>query len=326
LEVNESVTIEEKPKETKKEEAAPKKKQKAEESTKKTNVPHDDHSKAKAIPKVRHEAKEWNINLDSLTGSGPEGRITEEDLHHALAQSKVSTSPQSMEGDEEQPLIGVRGLMARKMHETHIPQFSYFEQVEATHLIQLRHNIQDKAAQDGIHLSYMPFFIRALSLTMVSFPQVNASIDMNGGKVLLHKQHNIGIAMASPNGLIVPVLKSVETMGLSELIHAYETMKAKALSGKLSSADMKEGTISISNFGVLGGEGMWATPMIMEPEVAILAVAKIRKAAVVKGEQVVVRDVLPVSWSFDHRFIDGELAAKISHHYCSLIKNPASLL
>lgn len=327
LDANNSVTTEEKPKEAKKEEAIPKKKQKVEEGAKKVDISRfEGHSKAKAIPKVRHEAKEWNIDLDRLKGSGLEGRITEEDLHHALAENKVSTAPQSMEGDEEQLLIGVRGLMARKMHETHIPQFSYFEQVDATHLIQLRHNIQDKAAQDGIHLSFMPFLIRALSLTMASFPQVNASIDMSGGKVLLHKQHNIGIAMASPNGLIVPVLKGVETMGLTELIHAYETMKAKALSGKLSSADMKEGTISISNFGVLGGEGMWATPMIMEPEVAILAVAKIRKEAVVKGDQVVVRDVLPMSWSFDHRFIDGELAAKISHHYCSLIKNPAPLL
>lgn len=132
--------------------------------------------------------------------------------------------------------------------------------------------------------------------------------------------------MASSQGLIVPVLKGVESMDISELIRAYEIVKAKAVSGKLASADMKDRTITISNFGVLGGEGTWATPMITDPEVAILAVAKIRKVPTVKGDQVAIREALPLSWSFDHRLIDGELAAKISQFYCSLIKNPASLL
>jgi pyruvate dehydrogenase E2 component (dihydrolipoamide acetyltransferase) len=278
----------------------------------------------KAIPKVRHEAKEWNIDIDQLTGTGADGRITEEDLHHALAEKKEMPVPKHLEGDDEQSLVGVRGLMAKKMDETHIPQFSYFEQADAVHLVQLRQKMQDKAGEEGIKLSFMPFFIRALSLTIKQFPQLNASMDIQGGKVLLHKQHNIGIAMASPQGLIVPVLKGVQTMTLNELIRAYEAMKSKV--GKLTPDDMKDGTITISNFGVLGGEGMWATPMIMEPEVAILAVAKIRKASVVKGEQAVIRDIVPLSWSFDHRLIDGELAAKISHFYCELIKNPASLL
>lgn len=283
-------------------------------------------SHAKAIPRVRHEAKEWSIDIDQIAGSGVDGRVTEEDLHRVLFERKVPSLQKHLEGDEEQPLIGIRGLMARKMDETHIPQFSYFEQVEVAHLMQLRQNMQDKAGQEGIHLSFMPFFIRALSLTIQEFPQINSSIDMPAAKVLIHKSHHIGIAMASPQGLIVPVLKHVDNMTLNELIRAYESMKAKALSGKLTSEDMKERTITISNFGVLGGEGTWATPMIIDPEVAILATAKIRKVPVVKGEEIVIRDVLPLSWSFDHRLIDGDLAAKISHHFCSLIKNPAALL
>lgn len=283
-------------------------------------------SHVKAIPKVRHEAKQWNIDIDRLKGTGPDGRITEEDLHHALAEKKTVINTKEMEGDEEQQLIGIRGLMAKKMDETHIPQFSYFEQADAMHLIQLRQNMQEKASQEGIHLSFMPFLIRALSLTIKQFPQLNASLNMEQNKVLLHKQHNIGIAIASPQGLIVPVLKGVEGMSLAELIRAYEAMKTKANSGKLISSDMKDRTITISNFGVLGGEGTWATPMITDPEVAILAVAKMRKTPVVKGEQVAIREILPLSWSFDHRLIDGELAAKISSYYCFLIKDPASLL
>lgn len=285
----------------------------------------------KAIPKIRHEAKEWNIDLKQISGTGQEGRITTEDLHRALPQQQTPashqlSSPFNLSGDEEQPLIGVRGLMARKMNETHIPQFSYFEQADATRLIQLRHNLKHQAHEEGIGLSFMPFFIRALSLTIAQYPQINASLDMKAGKAFLHKQHNIGIAMATSQGLIVPVLKEVEKMNLNQLVSEYETLKARAIAGKLSSNDMKEATITISNFGVLEGDGLWATPMISIPEVAILAIAKMRKMAIVKEEQVVPQETIPLSWSFDHRLIDGDLAARISHHYCSLLRNPASLL
>lgn len=284
------------------------------------------NEKIKAIPKIRHIAKDWNIDLNQVSGSGHEGRVTEEDLHLLLQNRESHKTPERCEGDEEQQLVGIRGLMAKKMDQTHIPQFSYFEQTDATRLIQLRQNIKEKANQEGISLSFMPFFIRAFSLTIQKFPLMNASLDMQAKKVILHKQQHIGVAMAFDQGLIVPVLKNVETMKLTELIKAYDDLKAKALTNKLSSNDMKGASITISNFGVLGGDGLWATPMISDPEVAILAIARMRKAPVVREEQIVVRDILPLSWSFDHRLIDGELAAQISHYYCSLIKDPAALI
>ena len=284
-------------------------------------------NKIKAIPKIRHEAKKWDIDLSQISGTGQEGRITEEDLHRAWHGSQTSTSsPERLQGEEEQPLVGIRGRMAQKMHENDIPQFSYFEQTEATRLIQLRHKLKNLALQEEIKLSFMPFFIRALSLTMKQFPQLNASIDMNKKSVILHRQHQIGIAMASPQGLIVPVLKEVEAMGLKEVVKGYEEIKTKASKHKLTATDMKGATITISNFGALPGEGLWATPMIMNPEVAILAVAKMRKVPIVKGDQVVIREMIPLSWSFDHRLIDGDLAAQISHFYACLLSNPASLL
>lgn len=284
------------------------------------------NGKVKAIPKVRHEAKEWGVELAAIAGSGPEGRVTEDDLRHAVVKKEKTYVQMTLDGDEEQQLLGVRGLMAKKMDETHIPQFSYFEQADATRLIQLRQKLKEKASSEGINLSYMPLIVRALALAIKRFPQMNASIDMQAGKVHFHKQVNIGIAMATPQGLIVPVLKGVESMGLKDIIHAYEEMKVKAAEGKLGSGDMKEGTITISNFGVLGGEGLWATPMIIDPQVAILAIARIRKVPVVKDDQIVIREVLPLSWSFDHRLIDGDLAAQISHHYSTLLKDPAALL
>ena len=155
---------------------------------------------------------------------------------------------------------------------------------------------------------------------------MNASVDMKNHKVLHHVHHNIGIAMASPLGLIVPVLKDVQNMSFRELVFAFEDLKKRALSNQLKSSEMKEGTISLSNFGVLGGGGQWATPIIQHPEVAILAIARVQKQPVVKNSIIEVGDVVNFCWSFDHRVIDGDLAAGISDYFTSLIENPAQLL
>lgn len=289
------------------------------------------NQKALATPKVRGLAKELGVDLNSLTGTGKEGRISKEDLKNHLfpkSAEPYKTPPLHLPDDEEQPLIGIRGLMAKKMAEGHanIPQFSYFEQVEATRLVQLRTNSKEKAAKESINLSYMPFFIRALSLTIKQFPLMNSCVDTPSAKIILHKQHNVGIAMASSQGLIVPVLKGVQEMSLEEIIKAYEALKVKSSQGKLTSSDMKEATITITNFGVLEGAGIWATPMIHYPEVAILGLARIRKEPVVRNNEIVIRDILPLSWSFDHRIIDGEVAVSISHFYHNLIRDPASLI
>ncbi len=278
--------------------------------------------KVLATPKVRHIAKQLGIDLEEISASGKEGRVMLEDLKGKLPHA---ASPPLLEGDTKKPLTGVRGLMARRMDAHRVPQFSYFESVEVTRLIQLRQRLGEKAEKEKIHLSYMPFLIRALASTVQSFPILNSSLDMQEGCLIYHQQLNIGIATATAQGLIVPVLKGVERMGIEQVIYAYETLKKEVLSGKTSPEMMKGATITISNFGVLGGEGMWATPMITPPEIAILAVARIRKNPVVRNQEVVIRDILPLSWSFDHRIIDGDLAAKISHHFATLLRDPAIL-
>lgn len=279
-----------------------------------------------AIPKVRQLARELGVDIAKIQGSGKDGRVTEEDIRRGIAHQATSPNFTPLEGDESHQLIGVRGLMARRMHERNVPQFSYFEQAIVTRLIQLRHNIRQKANQEGINLTYMPFLIRALSMTARQFPFINASVDMPNNAIITHRVHNIGIAMASEHGLIVPVLKGVESMGLNDIIRGYEQLKIKALEKRLLPSDMKDATLTISNFGVLGGDGLWATPMVNEPETAIVAVAKIRKEPIVKAGETVVVDALPISWSFDHRVIDGELAANISHYFATLLKDPAFLL
>lgn len=272
-----------------------------------------------ALPATRHLAHELGVDLETIHGSGKDGRIEPYDLRVA---------PTSQEQQPRQPITGIRRLMFKKMTESKrtIPHFSYFERVDVSRLIQLRTKVGEEALKEHINLSFMPFFIRALSLTIKKYPIINASVDAEKLELLMHPHHNIGIAVSSEHGLIVPVLKNVEEMNLITLVHEYETLKQNALANASTPQEMRDGTITISNFGGLGGDGVWATPIINPPEVAILAIAKIAPMPVVVNGQTVVRNMANLSWSFDHRVIDGHLAALVSHHFAQLIYNPGLLL
>lgn len=293
------------------------------------------HGKALAAPPTRKLARELGVDINQITPSLENGIILRADVIKFHANS-ASPKPEKiantlaivMPDDEEIPLIGIRNLMAKRMSESKrlIPHFSYFEQIDATHLVQLRKKFKEEAAKQHISVTYMPFLIKALSLSLKQYPYVNSSVDAVQNKIILHKQHNVGIAINTEKGLIVPVLKNVQLMKLVDVIQRFEELKERALRGKLQPLDMKDATITISNFGVLGGEGLWATPIINYPEVAILAVSKIHKEAVVKNSAIAVRDSLNLSWSFDHRVIDGDMAASFSHYFGMLVQNPAPLI
>jgi pyruvate dehydrogenase E2 component (dihydrolipoamide acetyltransferase) len=288
-----------------------------------------EEEKVLAAPPVRQLARELKLNINQVKGTGKEGRVTKEDLLNYQKSSKDGSKKEiKTQADQEIPLIGIRNLMAKRMVESkrNIPHFSYFEQVDATRLVKLRHSFKEEAAKQGISVTYMPFIIKAMSVCLTQYPIVNSSIDTEKNAIVIHKHQNIGIAVTTHNGLIVPVLKDVQNMTLQQLIMNYEELKNRALAGKLAASDMKDSTISISNFGVIAGGGLWATPIINYPEVAILAIARIQKQPIVRNEKVVVRDVLNLSWSFDHRVIDGDLAATFSHHLSTLLQNPAALL
>lgn len=268
--------------------------------------------KVLATPATRRLAKEMGVDLSRVTPTGKEGRVTKEDL--------------IPEGDTVMPLTGIPRLMAKNMTDSHreVADFSYFEQVDATRLIALKNKVKEEAAKEGVLVTYMPFFIRALSLTLSAYPLVNSSL--TGEKLILHEGHNIGIATATGQGLVVPVLKGVEKMHLQEVIRGYEELKNKAQRGRLEPGDFQGGTITISNFGPLSSGGFWATPVIRHPEAAILAVAKIHKQPVVVNNEIVIREMLNLSWTFDHRIVDGHLAAQFSRIFAGLLANPAGLL
>ncbi|MBA2726845.1 MAG: 2-oxo acid dehydrogenase subunit E2 [Parachlamydiaceae bacterium] len=282
---------------------------------------------AMAIPQVRRLASELGIDLDKIHGSGKDGRVVLEDLHSKEKGVRGSSPVLSLPDDEVIQVIGIKKLMAQKMAESkaRIPHFSYFESADATRLIQLKQHVKHEAKEEGLHLTYMPFIIRALSFCIKTYPLLNSSYDDETSKLHIHKHHNIGIAMSTPLGLIVPVLKGLESMSMGQLVHAYEELIDRARTSKLLSSDMKDATITISNFGI-AGHGRWATPIINFPEVAILAVAKIHQQPVVKEGNIVIGNLINLSWSFDHRVIDGDLAMHISDTFCKLLQNPAQLL
>lgn len=279
-----------------------------------------------AAPPVRKLAKDLGIDINHVPGTGKHGRITKEDLQNFLSQTASATPIPFFEGDEEKPLQGIRRLVAQKMSESKkmVPHFSFFDSAKARNLIQLKKDLSQEAARQNIKLSYMPFFIRALSLCLKEFSQFNSSVDPNKNAIILHKPHNIGIAMKTPLGLIVPVLKNIHEKNFKEIAFAYDDLRQRALSNQLKPQEMKESTITISNFGTEGG--LWATPVINYPEVAILATAKIQKQAVVRNDEVVIRSLLNCSWSFDHRIIDGDMAASFSKTFISLIESPSQLI
>lgn len=274
--------------------------------------------KVLATPATRQLAKELGIDIESVTGTGKEGRVTDEDVVKFHAGG-------SLFDDQKQPIIGVQHQMAEKMVESKstVPHFSYFDQLNASRLIQIRKNIQPKAENEGYKLTYMPFFIKALSLTLKKYPTVNASVTKTLDTLWMHQHHNIGVATKTENGLMIFVLKDVQDKSLEQVIKEYNQLAVKMKEGKLDREDMIDSTMTISNFGPLGG--LWATPIINYPEVAILGVAKIRKEPIVKNDEVVIQPRLNLSWSFDHRVIDGGLAAEFSNHFISLIENPVQL-
>ncbi|MCB1114092.1 MAG: 2-oxo acid dehydrogenase subunit E2, partial [Chlamydiia bacterium] len=197
---------------------------------------------------------------------------------------------------------------------------------DMTRLMRLKSKITEDAALEGIKVTFMPFFIRALSLCIDRFPILNSSLDNRKKAIVYHKPHNIGIAMAAPYGLIVPVLKGVQNMTLEQVIKGYQELKQKGFDNKLTNSDMKEGTLTLTNFGALPGMSTGGTPIINYPEAAICGVARVQKRPKVVNDEIKIRELMNVSFSFDHRIIDGQVAAQIAQLFCNLLENPAKLL
>ncbi|ASF14329.1 dihydrolipoyllysine-residue acetyltransferase [Shewanella sp. FDAARGOS_354] len=305
--------------------------------------------KALASPAVRRMARALDIDLSRVPGSGKHGRVYKEDITRFQAQggavsavAPVAVAPtqsgvtqstvsnvvaNSARGDIVEPIRGVKAVMAKMMVESvsTIPHFTYCEEFDLTDLVALRESMKAKYSSDEVKLTMMPFFMKAMSLALTQFPVLNSQVNADCTEITYKARHNIGMAVDSKVGLLVPNVKDVQDKSILEVAAEITRLTTAARNGRVAPADLKEGTISISNIGALGGTV--ATPIINKPEVAIVALGKLQTLPRfnAKGE-VEARQIMQVSWSGDHRVIDGGTIARFCNLWKQYLEQPQDML
>ena len=273
--------------------------------------------RVKASPATRRRAHEAGIDLASVRGTGPQGRVLALDLEQAC-----SAGP----GITEIPVIGVRRLIAQRMAEAKraAPHFAYVEEVDVTELEALRVQLNAGRAPDVPSLTYLPFIVRALARVLAKFPQCNAHYDEKRNVIVRHDSVHAGIATQTPDGLKVPVVRDVLTRGLDDLAAEIRRVSDAARSGKARRDELSGSTITVTSLGKLGG--IVSTPILNLPEVAIVGINKAAERVVVRNGGIVVRRMMNLSSSFDHRFVDGFDAAAMIQALKDLLEQPADIL
>ena len=284
-----------------------------------------------ATPATRKLARDFGVDITLVQGTGRSGRITDEDVERfkQLGQSAaaVAVTVVGTRGVEERvPLRGIRRKVAEHMvkSKSTTAQVTHVDEVDMTEVVQLREKAKVSAEKRGVKLTYLPFIIRALIPALKQYPYLNASLDDEKGEIVLKKYYNIGIATDTEQGLLVPVIRDAEHKSITQLAAEISALSEKARAGQLSLNDIQGSTFTITNVGGIGG--VFATPIINYPEVAILGVHKITKRPVVKDNQVVVRDMTYISLSFDHRVLDGAMAAHFVNAIKQYLEDPKLLL
>ena len=302
------------------------------------NVSKENTGKALASPAVRRLARELDVDLSHITGSGDKGRVLKDDLIDVslpevqpaiLTPTTQSTQVSQITtgGEHVEPIRGIQAAMAKHMMHSvfTVPHFSVSEEIQLDKLIEARSQLKDVFEKEGVKLSFMPFFIKAMSLALQQFPIINSQVNDSCTEVTYFDDHNIGIAVDSKIGLVVPNIKGVQHLSLFEIAQKVNELISLAREGKLKSADLKGGTISISNIGVLGGTV--STPVINAPESAIVAMGKIQRLPRFdENDQVKAVNIMQVSWSGDHRIIDGATMVRFNNLWKKYLENPLYML
>ena len=298
------------------------------------------NGKALASPAVRRLARELSIDLSLVPGSGDKGRVYKDDVKaFAQGSSAKSNAPTASVaqpaakaaavagGSRVEPIKGIKAVMARQMMDSvsTIPHFTYCEEIDLTELIALRSQLKDQYAKQGIKLTLMPFFMKAMSLAIKQFPIMNSQVNSDCSELTYFDDHNIGIAVDSKVGLLVPNIKGCQNKSIVQIAQELTKLTDAAREGRVSPAELKGGTITISNIGAIGGTV--ATPIINKPEVAIVALGKTQLLPRfnAKGE-VEGRSLMQISWSGDHRVIDGGTIARFTNLWKSYLEQPSSML
>ncbi|QHT61653.1 2-oxo acid dehydrogenase subunit E2 [Paenibacillus lycopersici] len=301
-----------------------------------------------ATPSVRKFAREQGVDIASVAGSGKNGRITREDITafasgggaaapaaaeaaaapggEAKAAPAAAAVPSGDRTEERVPFKGIRKAIANAMVKSvyTAPHVTIMDEVDVTALVELRAKAKPLAEKKGVKLTYLPFIVKALVAACRQFPIMNATLDEEKQEIVYKKYYNIGIATDTDNGLVVPVIPDADRKNVWMVADAIRDLAVKARDGKLGAQEMRGSTISITNIGSAGG--MFFTPVINFPEVAILGTGRISEKPVVKNGEIVAGSVMALSLSFDHRLIDGATAQNFMNYIKQLLADPQLLV
>jgi 2-oxoisovalerate dehydrogenase E2 component (dihydrolipoyl transacylase) len=298
-----------------------------------------------ATPAVRHLTKELDVNIADINGTGRDGRVLKDDVYQfakqrdtAPAASGQSFAPPSAHSGPQKETITQLSNTQVQMFKTMtksltIPHFLYADEIDFSGISQVRQRLNKGLAKsptnDISKLSFLPFIIKAVSMALYRYPALNARVDVDANSskpvLVMRSQHNIGVAMDSPSGLLVPVIKNVSSLNVLSIASEISRLQALATSGKLTTQDLSGGTITVSNIGSIGGT--YVSPVIVDKEVAILGIGKMRTIpAFGESGQVVEKQVCNFSWSADHRVIDGATMARAAEVVRGFVEDPDSMV
>ncbi len=301
------------------------------------------NEKVLATPVTRRMAREHGLDLSTVAGSGPQGRVLKSDVEAALAQGGAAKSApavsgarsftfsplQSQQGDERVPLKGLRKKIAEKMVKSKFtaPHYAFVEEVDATELVLMRERLNKKLAASGdkTKLSFLPFLVKAVLAAFRKHPHVNASMDEAAQELIVRRDFNIGIAAMTAQGLTVPVVRHADRFSIRALGDEINRLAVAARDQKLKLEELSAGTFTITSLGQIGG--LFATPILNHPEVGIMGVHRMRKRPIVgDNDQIVIRQMMLLSFCFDHRVIDGAAGAEFAYEVIKYVEQPELLL
>ncbi|XP_038210855.1 lipoamide acyltransferase component of branched-chain alpha-keto acid dehydrogenase complex, mitochondrial [Zerene cesonia] len=301
-------------------------------------------NKVLTTPAVRRIASQFQVDLSAVTATGRNGRLLKEDLlsYLNITSDKSNDIPETVKSDSsfsnetnksmevlEDKIVPVSGFtkaMVKSMTEAmKIPHFGFCDEYNVTNLVEVREILKHVAHKRGVKLTYMPIILKAASLSLLNFPTLNSSLDNACENIIYKASHNIGVAMDTPNGLVVPVIKNVQNKKIIDIAKELNMLQDKGAKGQLGITDISGGTFTISNIGIVGGT--YTKPIILPPQVSIGALGKIQILPRFDSEgKVTQAHILTVSWSADHRVIDGVTMARFSNQLKEYLENPYSLL
>ena len=289
-----------------------------------------------AAPSVRHMARKLGVDLARIRGSGPGGRVLIDDLAGALRPAEANGMPAAKPArpavDYGRPgtrtkLVGLRRKIAEHMVEAKraIPHYAYVDECDLTDLVRMRGQLKESFFAQGVKLTYLPFIVKAVARALKEMPIVNSTLDEAANEIVLHDKYHVGVAVAAPNGLMVPVIRDADQKDVAAIAADIERLSGEARAGRSKVDDLKGGTFTVTSVGNIGG--LISTPIINSPEVGIVGVGKVTKRPVYDAAgNIKPADIVYLSFSFDHRVLDGAIGAAFGNAVIRRLQNPSALL